>query len=235
LFQRPPGSASGAVDPAAEIAAPQPAEVSSEQIASWYAGGRFSCDWTSPNFPQWMETLRPLRPRPLNVLEIGSWEGRSALFFLNYLPLARLVCIDPFTGNAIHRRDPALQEHLAQLQAIFDSNVAAFADRVEKIAAPSATALPRLAVDARQFDLAYIDGCHLATDVYSDAAMLWPMIVPGGIVIFDDYELAIDPNLQDRPKVGIDRFLALFGGQYQILHKGFQVIVAKLPSARPAA
>ena len=196
-------------------------------IASWFEAGTFTSDWTSPHFSNWIEVLRPWRDLPVDVVEIGAWEGRSALFFLNYLPRARIVCIDPFTGNAIHRNDPSMAEHLMKLESIFDRNVARFADRLEKIALPSAAALPRLAVSGRRFDIAYVDGSHVATDVFSDAALLWPMIVAGGVVIFDDYTLGIDPNVQARPKVGIDRFLELFAGQHGIVHSGSQMIVRK--------
>lgn len=209
-------------------AAPSRAQsVDHEDIASWFEAGIFTADWTSLHFSNWMDLLRPWRELPVDVVEVGSFEGRSALFFLNYLPRARIVCIDPFTGNAIHRSDPLMAEHIMKLEGIFDMNVAGFANRLEKIALPSAAALPRLAVSGRRFDIAYVDGCHVATDVFSDAALLWPMIMAGGLVIFDDYTLQIDPNVQARPKVGIDRFLELFAGQYSIVHCGFQMIVRK--------
>ena len=65
---------------------------------------------------------------------------------------------------------------------------AAFADRVEKLKGSSATVLPELGVGGRRFDLAYIDGSHVAADVYRDAALIWPLIEPGGWIMFDDYE-----------------------------------------------
>jgi predicted O-methyltransferase YrrM len=43
--------------------------------------------------------LHSLREKPARIFEIGSWEGRSALFFLNYLPLSNIVCIDPFEAS----------------------------------------------------------------------------------------------------------------------------------------
>lgn len=211
--------------PKPEIAYPR--SPSGEQIATWFEAGTFTSDWTSHNFPTWIEVLRPWRQQPVDIVEIGSWEGRSALFFLNYLPCSRIVCIDPFTGNAIHRNDAAMAAHLLKLESIFDANVASFANRLEKIAGPSSTALPQLAVNGRRFDIAYVDGCHVATDVFSDAALLWPMIVASGIMIFDDYTLEIDSNVQARPKVGIDRFLELFAGQYRIVRSGAQMIVRK--------
>ena len=88
----------------------------------------FSFDWTSWHFPNWFGLLEPYRTRRLRVLEIGSWEGRSALFFLNYLPLARLTCIDTFAGGQEHRRTRAnpRMPFLRTVEPRFDANTAAF-------------------------------------------------------------------------------------------------------------
>ena len=56
---------------------------SDADIAAWYAGKDFSCDWTTHHITMWAGVLEAFRDRPARVLEIGSWEGRSALFFLN--------------------------------------------------------------------------------------------------------------------------------------------------------
>ena len=42
----------------------------------------------------------------VRVIEIGSWEGRSALFFLNFFPRSRITCIDTFAGSSEHQDDP---------------------------------------------------------------------------------------------------------------------------------
>src|SRR3954469_1401333 len=88
-----------------------------DAIARWYAGKRFDFDWASAHFPNWAWLLRHLRSRAVDVLEIGSQEGRSALFFLNYLPKCRIACVDKFT----------------KLEAHFDANLAEFATRAEKL------------------------------------------------------------------------------------------------------
>jgi hypothetical protein len=71
--------------------------------------------------------------RPVHILEIGSWEGRSALFFLNYLSRSRIVCIDTFGGNIEHRLDPYFADLAPRTEGQFDSNLAELMDRVEKI------------------------------------------------------------------------------------------------------
>ncbi len=139
--------------------------------SAWFAGKSFSFDWTSWHFPNWIKLLEPYRGRSLRVLEIGSWEGRSALFFLNHLPRARLTCIDSFEGGKEHRATPDSQAFLKRVEKWFDANTAPFKKRVEKIKAHSAPALAELGIRRRQFDVAYIDGSHVAADVYSDAVL----------------------------------------------------------------
>ncbi len=204
------------------------APVSDETIARWYEGKDFSCDWTTGNIPIWADVLRDYRNRPARVLEIGSWEGRSALFFLNFLPQAALVCIDPFGGNAEHHLDDYFARLVPQSEGRFDRNVLGpFGPRVTKIKDASARVLPQLAIEGNRFDIVYIDGSHFAADVYADAALAWPMVVPGGIVIFDDYDWELMQSERERPKLGIDAFLAGISGQYQPLHRAYQLIVSR--------
>ena len=197
------------------------------EAAAWYTGKSFSFDWTSWHFPNWIKLLSGHRGRSTRVLEIGSWEGRSALFFLNFLPRSRLTCIDTFEGGKEHQVgvDPAA--FLRQVETRFDANVAAFSRRVEKIKARSADALVQLGVARRRFDIAYIDGSHLAADVYSDATLTWPLMARGGLLIFDDYQWKEMPEPLDNPKPGIDAFLKAIDGQYRTVLDDYQVAIIK--------
>lgn len=197
------------------------------EVEAWYADKSFSSDWTSWHFRTWMDLLGPRRELPLRVLEIGSWEGRSALFFLNYLPRSQLTCIDTFGGNLEHHRDPWFAALVPEAEQKFDANTAAFAARIEKRKGSSSDALPQLGIESRRFEVAYIDGSHLAKDVYSDAALTWPLMAPTGILIFDDYEFDLNKTELERPKLGIDAFLTAIEGQYQLIHKDYQVVIAK--------
>lgn len=91
-----------------------------ETIARWYDGKDFSCDWTTGNIPVWANILHEHRHRAVRVLEIGSWEGRSALFFLNYLPKAYIVCIDPFAGNVEHQQNEYFARLVPATEGRFD-------------------------------------------------------------------------------------------------------------------
>ena len=204
-------------------------ELAPSAIADWFAGKAFGYDWTSSHFPTWAKLLASYRDREARVIEVGSWEGRSALFFLNYLPHCRIVCIDTFEGSEEHRAHPeAFADNLPLIEQRFDANLANFANRMEKRKEPSAVALAELGIDGRRFDVAYIDGSHRAADVYSDGVLAWAMLVPGGTMIFDDYEWAYMTDPRSNPKLGIDLFLKAFDGQYEIAQRGFQIALKKL-------
>ena len=201
--------------------------LSRAEITDWEGDKSFSTDWASPHFFMWAELLQAWRGKPVRVLEIGSWEGRSALFFLNFLPNSRIVCVDPFGGSAEHQLDPYYAENAAKSEGRFDRNLAGFRDRVEKIKGSSAKILPELGISGRRFDVAYIDGSHMAADVYADAVLAWSLVEPGGILIFDDYEWGEMDAEHERPKLGIDAFLRTIEGRYRELHRGWQIAIAK--------
>jgi predicted O-methyltransferase YrrM len=201
--------------------------LSKAAITDWETGRTFSSDWAGNHFFTWAELLHPLREKPVRILEIGSWEGRSALFFLNYLPLSRIVCVDTFGGSIEHHLNPYFAALALKTEGQFDSNLAAFADRVEKIKGSSTAVLPKLGVAGQRFDLAYIDGSHMAADVFRDGALTWSMMERGGIVIFDDYEWGLMNEELERPKLGIDALLAAYSGHYHELHRGYLIVIAK--------
>lgn len=194
----------------------------------WFWHGDFTSDWVWKNYSIWRRVLAPARDRPVRIVEIGSFEGRSAVFFLKYLPQSTMVCIDTFAGTAeenyVYRN---MEQQMSAAEARFDRNVAPFAGRVEKIRSRSIPALERLAAQNRRFDLAYIDGWHRYDDVMSDSVAVWAMLEPSGIVIWDDYEWAPDFAPEERPKPAIDDFLGIREGSYRLLAKGYQVIVEK--------
>ncbi|KDQ11350.1 glycosyltransferase family 8 protein, partial [Botryobasidium botryosum FD-172 SS1] len=83
------------------------------------------------------------------------------------------------------------------------------------------------------FDFVYIDGSHRSDDTFLDAELAWRLMRPGALVIFDDYEWKMEPaESMTHPKRGIDAFLALQASEYEILHKGYQVILRKTAERR---
>jgi len=196
---------------------------------SWFRGKEFTTDWASGNFGLWRRALGPLRNEPLRILEIGSWEGRSAIFFLNFFARSSIVCIDTFGGNPEESKIyETLSEFLPGVEQRFERNLAPFGGRVERIKSRSGPALERLRADGRQFDLAYIDGSHWRDDVMADSRGVWELLTSRGVIIWDDYGWAPAFPPEARPQPAIDEFLREHEGAYRLLFKGYQVLIERL-------
>lgn len=194
----------------------------------WFEGKELTTDWSSDNFETWARLFGERRDEPLDVLEIGSWEGRSALFFLHYFPAARLTCVDTFTGGAEHvDGDSPWAGELPHVEQRFRANTAEFADRVRVLAEPSDAALARLAAEGARFDLVLVDGSHEADDVLADAEGSWALLRPRGWIVLDDYEWQGFPDPRRTPKPGIDAFLERHAGELDEVQRGWQVVVQR--------
>jgi predicted O-methyltransferase YrrM len=195
------------------------------ETVGWWDGKQFSSDWTSAHIAEWVRILSPLRNTVSTVLEIGSWEGRSAIFFLEFFPRAHITCIDTFEGApSFHEGDSKYPEQVRNAEILFDSNVAMYGDRVRKMKSLSATALAALSTQSERFDLVYIDGSHRSEDVLIDSALSWPILRDGGVLIWDDYKFWRNG---DGPGPAIDAFLAANRGKYKTLHHGAQIIIRR--------
>jgi predicted O-methyltransferase YrrM len=198
------------------------------RFAPWFWSKEFSTDWASEHFTVWNRVLAYRRRDSLRILEIGSWEGRSSLFFLNYFRHSTIVCIDTFEGTDSLLRHPQWARQIANIEERFDRNLASFGDRVEKIKSCSRAALDVLASDQRSFDLVYIDGDHRRESVWQDTVRAWPLVPPGGIVIWDDYGWHPLSPPDARPQPAIDAFLQERLGSFELLAKGYQMIVRRI-------
>jgi predicted O-methyltransferase YrrM len=198
------------------------------RFRSWFEGKELTSDWSSANFTMWRRVLTPLRNEPLRILEIGSWEGRSTIFFLSFFPNSTITCVDTFGGSETETLHSEILSKNPDLEARFDRNVATFGARVEKRRGLSQDVLAEIQREKRQFDLAYIDGDHRRDAVMADTLKVWPMVVPGGVVIWDDYEFGRHFAESERPRPAIDAFLRDHAGQYRKLARTYQMAVEKL-------
>jgi predicted O-methyltransferase YrrM len=173
----------------------------------------------STNAQVWSKYLKEFAGKPnIHALEIGSFEGRSALWFLaNVLThdASTITCIDLFGDD---------------IDATFDKNVkvSGLGHKLTKLKGDSKVVLRTL---KNNFDFVYIDGSHVAKDVLVDAVLVWDLVKPGGMIIFDDYGLRRTPNDNQSaaliPQPAIDAFLKVFRHYIDVLHQDYQVIVRK--------
>ncbi|MBA3333088.1 MAG: class I SAM-dependent methyltransferase, partial [Actinobacteria bacterium] len=187
--------------------------------------GDFTQDWFTAHVESLEAVLQPFAGRAARMLEIGSFEGLSTCYFLRRLPELELTCVDTFEGSV------GLPSGGREgLEDAFDRNVALVdASRVRKLRGDSKRMLLDLVDEHARFDLVYVDGSHRGLDVLVDAALSWPLLELGGVVVFDDYRwtlLGDDPLL--RPGPAIDAFVGLVSVHGEVVFQDRQVALRRL-------
>jgi len=162
------------------------------------------------------------------ILEIGSWEGRSATFLLTSPLCAKggsIVCIDHFdlfATQAGKERHEKILHNLPLTGRPFRV--------IQKFSVPGLMTLLEEAIkgETAGFDWLYIDGSHEADDTFLDAELAWRLANEGAIFIFDDYLWEVQPHdSPHHPKRGIDTFMKLHENEFEVISSTYQMVLRK--------
>lgn len=201
---------------------------------------RFTTDWFSDHIPDWKKHLSVYKDKsPLNFLEVGTFEGRSATWLLDNILThenSKIFCCDTWEGSPEHEK---MNVSIDGTYERFMKNVKPYGNRVVVLKGKSQQMLRLLPYE--MYDFAYIDGSHTASDVLEDSVLVWGLVKPGGIICWDDYfwshfsnrlsEDGVTPDenkLLQEPRMAIDAFLRIFNGKYELLAARDQVWIKKL-------
>jgi hypothetical protein len=173
----------------------------------------FSDDWFSDRIPIFERFLGGLKDQPCRLLEIGSYEGRSAAWLINNVATHSSSVVETIDAQENQRLRPNLA-------------ATGHSDRIKFHLGLSAAVLRTLPLES--YDFAYIDGSHWTVNVLEDAVHAFGLLKAGGIMAFDDY-LWDDPrwNQEGRPKEAVDAFLAIYADKIDLLDRGYQVWIRK--------
>ena len=102
-----------------------------------------------------------------NILEIGSYEGRSAIFFLNNFIDSNIDCIDTWSGSDEHENFD-----FSVIEKNFDTNTSAFQlnKRLKKF---KMTSNEFFMTNSKKYDLIFVDGDHSSNQVKIDINNSW--------------------------------------------------------------
>ena len=188
----------------------------------------YTQDWFHWSPKVWEEII-PHLPERKRFLEIGSFEGRSAIWTAENMleDDGIIVAVDTWQGGEEHTKID-----MESVEMRFDRNIETFREnfpkrRIAKMKMPSYLAFGYLN-EGKPFDFMYIDGSHKAKDVLADACMAWPLLKRGGIMVFDDYVWGNPQDILHRPKLAVDVFVNLYAEELKPVHMGYQFIVQKL-------
>ncbi len=201
----------------------------------------YTRNWTDRLIPAWTEHILPLKTQfpALNILEIGVFEGRTARWLLENVadrPEDRYYGIDPWELTPMDLkkfpRDATGAERIARVESLARANVqVAGGDRATLIKGRSARVLRDGTWSGMPIHLAYIDGIHKPLAVLDDTMLVWPMVMPGGILVWDDYRMkGCHGQNCDR---AVDLFVEMAGPLVEVLFRNRQLAIRKLAEESP--
>ena len=193
----------------------------------------FTHDWFSNNIPRWTKHIlraRSLKGQHIEALELGCFEGRSAVWLLQNVlshPKAHITCIDNFSKIKGIKKQPTVGETKNR----FLSNTKQFGSKVTLIEMDTRDALKSQQVLSKSFDFIYIDAGRHSKNVLEDAILAFPLLKVGGYIVFDDYT-SNEKHDYTCPKKGIDAFLDIFSDELHVRNSSWQVIAKKKKPSR---
>jgi hypothetical protein len=206
------------ISPAALIAAER---TSSGAYHKHYS---FKKDSFTDKITAWSKILHEFKGKAgVHYLEIGTYEGRSALWMLENIlthPTAKLTIIDAFQENT---------------QKTFMSNVKLSGEAGKFTVLPGLSTERIREVAFNSIDLAYIDGSGKGIVMLTDLVNTWNLVKVGGVIICSQYTItgplrrALGLRPEDPgPREAMDAFLTMYGPYVSVLAmKGNYVVVRK--------
>ena len=154
-------------------------------------------DYFSINTFYWKEILKII-PRDFKYLEIGSWEGNSALFILTNFNVKNVVCVDIWEDINFKDIQKSNYEN-------YKKNIEEFLNKVKTYKGTSDSFFLN---QRENFDVIYIDGSHETDQVYKDIKNSWKVLNNKGVLICDDYFYGdIYKNPNNVPSIAINKFI----------------------------
>ena len=130
---------------------------------------------------------------------MGTWKGASAFYMIErarrHQPDAVIVCVDTWLGSPEHYLTPLWRTQLnlkhgrARVYQQFLANVIhqGLTDCVIPLSMPSVQAAQLLEQLGIRAAMIHIDAAHDAGSVRQDIEAYWPLLVPEGVMVGDDY------------------------------------------------
>jgi hypothetical protein len=180
----------------------------------------FTSNWFGPMESIWLEHVTPRLARTPEAqwLEVGSYEGRSALWILDHVLQgsgSHITCVDIWDSDYMKRGGWGNPEY----EKLFDTNTKGN-NQITKLKGRAEDILPSL---RRIFHGAYIDSSHTEKSVLAEVRLTWDLLLPEAILVLDDYGSSQHPGVRK----ATNSFLVQPDIKHEILHQGFQLIIIK--------
>lgn len=195
--------------------------------------GDFNTPWFENQRQNWEKHVLPNLPDipDRHALEIGSFEGRSAVWTAENILKGGgvLTCVDPWDTAWMEDRPVRTRAAFKDMNMVYSrflANIAHVSHAVRAVRTDSSSFfLSGKAPSGLAF--AYVDGDHNARSCLHDMVQCFHRLVVGGIMVVDDYLWSMPKKAAIPPKPAVDAFLECYGPVVELLHLGGQAIIRK--------
>ncbi|MEU0032482.1 MULTISPECIES: class I SAM-dependent methyltransferase [unclassified Streptomyces] len=132
-----------------------------------------------------------------DLLEVGVYMGKSAIFLGDHLRQGeRYTVCDLFEGDAPDGANQAesTKSYSALTRKVFEENYLSFHDELPRVL-PGPSSLVPAEVEPRSCRFVHIDASHLYEHVHGDIGAARDALLPGGIVVLDDFRSEHTPGV----------------------------------------
>jgi predicted O-methyltransferase YrrM len=175
-------------------------------------------DWFSSGISIFNKFMQNDKNFVKNILEIGSYEGRSAIFFLNYFNTSKITCVDTWLGSHEHVRK------MEEIEKNFDNNLKLYENKLIK---HKTTSDNFFLTNKLLFDLIYIDGLHAYDQVKSDLENAYKFLRPKGYLLIDDYLWKFYPANKKNVINSTNEFIQKYNNNLEVIYISSQVLLKK--------
>jgi len=178
-----------------------------------------SNDYFSANAFYFYDLLIKL-PKNFKYLEIGSYEGNSALYVSTNFPESNVTCVDLWEGVEEYEG-----KDFSIIEKNFDFNLKGL-NNINKIKSTSDNFFIKNKII---FDFIYIDGNHKFDYVFRDCENAWRFLNKGGFLVCDDYIWNYYKELLDNPCYAINSFIKKKNEEIKVLSvTNSQIFIKKI-------
>lgn len=192
-------------------------KMSLQKYESIFGPYTFNYNWSQPA----MENTKFILDDPKHCLEIGTFEGRFAIWLAETYKCA-VTTIDPFNGEIYGIAQEVFKE--AYRNCI--NNFSKCKQPIELIHKNSFDALAELNQKGMSYDFIYIDGSHRSAEVLEDLVLSYRLLKKGGLLLLDDSvywkarnhitnELVQD--VTESPRMAVDSFIHIHWKDIEVL------------------
>ena len=159
-------------------------------------------------------------PKDFKYLEIGSYEGNSALYVSTNFPKSSVTCVDLWEGVEEYEG-----KDFSIIEKNFDFNLQGL-NNINKIKSTSDNFFIKNKI---MFDFIYVDGNHKFDYVFRDCENALRFLNKGGVLVCDDYIWNYYKELLDNPCYAINSFIKKKSREIKVLSvTNSQIFIKKI-------